>query len=227
MRENNYGLVIKIGELIYQFTHLSRYLSLQIKKYCGDFVLSNYNSSFAPKKFICRRNFDNIWSFKTFFKKKLSRDLLVFNKLMVHSAAFVFKKKTFVFLGESGQGKSTLIRKVKKYTTILNDETNIIDIDKLLIFPTPFWGEYNIFSTIHYNIDRIFVLKKSNKNHIKRMPPKVALYSLLKTVMVDINSDKIKYKVFDIACQLISKTPFYQYSYSLNTDLKKLLNQLI
>lgn len=139
-------LHIKIAELVYSFTNLNNDLCSQIKKHFGGFVINNFDrvSSYA-KNYVTDRNFANIWAFKTFFRKKLSRDLLQYDKLLMHSAAFVFKNKTLIFLGESGEGKSTIVDKMKNYAVILNDETNIIDVKNRIIYPTPSGEIYRCF----------------------------------------------------------------------------------
>lgn len=223
-------LCIKVSGMVYSFTNLSVGLSQQIKKSFQDFVLDKITSKLkvdgSKTFFTVGKSFKNIWLFKTFFRKKLSRDLLNHNKLMVHSAVFTFRNKTFVFLGESEQGKSTIVGKVKDFATVFNDETNVLDVDNGVVYSTPFWGDNSLFSCNKSPFDRVFVLKKLNRNCIEEMNKQRALYHLLKTVLVDINSYKVKSKVLEIASHLVGKMNFYLFSYKLDTDLLDLLNRI-
>ncbi len=219
-------LRIEVGGLTYKFERLSSNLFSQVEKHFGKFVVNSHKGFANERTYTVSKGFVNILAFKTFLRKKLSRDLLKYNKLMAHSAVFTLKGKAFIFLGESGDGKSTIIDKVKDFSTVFNDETNVIDVNNKIVYSTPFWGDNGLFSYNRHPFERIFVLKKLNKNCIEEINKRRALYYLLKTVLVDINSHKIKSLVFEVASQLVEKVNFYLFSYKLDTDLRHLLNKI-
>jgi hypothetical protein len=145
---------------------------------------------------------------------------------MVHSAAFIYKKNAYIFLGETEQGKSTLIKKVENFVTVLNDETNIIDVQNLILYPTPFWGEVPKFTITSIPFKKIFILKKQNKNMLKTLNKKQSILNLLKTILIDTPSIKHKQLALKLVTQLSCKVPFHSFSYTLNLNPIKLLQKI-
>ncbi|MFN7182415.1 MAG: hypothetical protein ACK4NF_07045 [Planctomycetota bacterium] len=213
-------MIITVANLRYRFGKLNKNIAREIKNSWGDFC----HRGFKEKgRYTITRNFANLWSFKTFFKKRLARDLINYNMLMLHSASFVYNGVTFLFLGESGRGKSTLVKMVENRALILNDETNIVDTGDLRVYSTPFWGDVPLFTPYSSKVSKIFVLDKLYHDVVRRLNKKDALPRILKTVLIDTESAKVKIKLFKLVLKLLQNCEFYLFSYSLNSDIFRLL----
>ncbi len=219
MKDNN---VINIAGLIYRFINIKSDIFSEIKEKWGEFYGVNFNTKL--REYIITKDFPNIWIFKTFLKKRLLRDLIKYNMLLVHSAAFLYKGNAFLFLGETGKGKSTLIKKVKNRAVVLCDETNIIDVENMLVYSTPFWGDVPQITNMRAPLSRVFILEKLDKNVVKILDKKNATLQTLKTVLCDTASRKLK--IFELVLKLVKSVKFYIFLYKINSNLFEILKKL-
>ncbi len=103
--------------------------------------------------------------------------------LLMHACGVVYKRKGFLFAGISGAGKSTTARlwQKTKQAKILNDDRIIIRKrnSRFWIYGTPWHGDAGVYSTASAPLEKIFFLKKSSSNHLRRLDPLEAVSRLL------------------------------------------------
>ena len=86
--------------------------------------------------------------------------------LMAHGCGVADGDRGYLFLGDSGDGKSTLARLWGDEATILNDDRVVIRQmdDCFRIFGTPWHGDYTGVSQLGVALDKIFILKQATLN---------------------------------------------------------------
>ena len=111
--------------------------------------------------------------------------LLDFNGLMLHASAVVLDNKTYLFVGQSGIGKSTHAKLLKKYykdALLINDDKPAIRyIDNMwYAYGTPFSGKDNININAKYPLKAICLLsKRRDRNNIRELDSISAFLKLL------------------------------------------------
>ena len=113
--------------------------------------------------------------------------------LMFHGCAFSLNGKGFIILGESGAGKSTVLKNLLHLSkncsenldfTILNDERNVVYSrnNSFKLAPTPWHGELDIVNNIETDLDYILFLDDHEKgNIIAPLPVEIALQKAVHT----------------------------------------------
>jgi len=148
----------------------------------------------------------------------------------IHASVANVNNKAYLFLGESGAGKSTTVELIKdKFTTINDDITLIKKIGtKYYVFQTPFIEKpWWIKKTQKlYPIDKIFFLHKSAE--FKAIPtpnPQHLIANLLTQVIAAQNPDK---NILKNVKNFIKETNnFYDLYFDKNSDmLIKLISQV-
>lgn len=93
------------------------------------------------------------------------------NGILVHACGVDDNGRGFLFLGTSGEGKSTTARLWlnERCTTVLSDDRIISRqiSGKFYAYGTPWHGDVNISNPSSVETEKIFFLKHSKKNYIK------------------------------------------------------------
>jgi hypothetical protein len=86
--------------------------------------------------------------------------------LMAHACGIVDGAKGYLFMGNSGHGKSTMAQLWQGKATILNDDRIIVrrDGDRFLISGTPWHGDHPEVSPLGVPLDAVFFLKQATGN---------------------------------------------------------------
>ena len=91
---------------------------------------------------------------------------------MIHASCVLVEARTFLFVGMSGAGKTTIARLWRSHgATILNDERNLIRPvgDHILAGASPWHGEENRVHPATAPLAAIFYLKQSTENALRRL----------------------------------------------------------
>lgn len=201
---------------------------------------------YSPKKFAFLINEKKVKKIEDliFVIKSLINLFLIKEKIIfIHASSIKIKNKSYLFIGPSGIGKTTLLRKLSKWreVKVLSDDTAVVHIKnkKAFITSSPFDKKKNI-KIVHdkqIELSKIFLLNKSEKNIIKKIPLNKRVIKLYQNLIVyeylkktkDIyrlkDQIKLQKKIFTLL-EFIKKKQFYQLSLrkdiNLN-DLKKFL----
>ena len=94
--------------------------------------------------------------------------------LLMHSATVENGGKGYMFLGSSGQGKSTHSNKWVEYisgSTLINDDNPVIRIDNNgtpVVYGSPWSGKRPIYMDVHYPIGGMAAIEQDKKNWIRK-----------------------------------------------------------
>lgn len=132
--------------------------------------------------------------------------LLDYNGLMLHASAVVVDNNTYLFVGQSGIGKSTharLLMKNYKDAFLLNDDKPAIRYidNKWLVYGTPWSGKDKININAKYPLKAICLLtNKRDRNDIHEVDPIIAISKLLISTIGRTNKDSL-----DKLCILLNR----------------------
>ena len=94
--------------------------------------------------------------------------------LLMHSATIENGGKGYMFLGASGQGKSTHSNKWVEYikgSTLINDDNPVIriaDDGTPIVYGSPWSGKRPIYMDVHYPIGGMAAIEQDEKNWIRK-----------------------------------------------------------
>ena len=94
--------------------------------------------------------------------------------LLMHSATVENNGKGYMFLGASGQGKSTHSNKWVEYikgSTLINDDNPVIRIapdGTPIVYGSPWSGKRPIYMNVHYPIGGMAAIEQDKKNRIRK-----------------------------------------------------------
>ena len=141
--------------------------------------------------------------------------LIKYKHLMVHSSAFIFNDKAYLFLGHSRYGKSTIYNNIKnnlKGASLLSEDRNIILLRNNEVYVCDFWREFvSLRRERFYNkiakIEKIYFIEKSDKNEKKQ-----------------ISVDESKLRLFNFFFRYPNDKLFIQNATNLIFDITTLFN---
>ena len=97
-----------------------------------------------------------------------------YNTLLMHSATIENGGKGYMFLGASGQGKSTHSNKWVEFiegSTLINDDNPVIRISPdgtPIVYGSPWSGKRPIYMNVHYPIGGMAAIEQDKKNWIRK-----------------------------------------------------------
>ena len=122
----------------------------------------------------------------------ISSQLFNFNRILVHGAAISYNDKGFLFMAESGVGKSTHIKLLRDNydgVDIINGDKPIIDTNGY-IYGTPWAGKENWTKNVSYKLSSIVFLYRGNTNLVKKINSSDSITKLLNGSFVENGIDK-------------------------------------
>lgn len=116
-----------------------------------------------------------------FLKAAIEYNLLTSSFLFFHGSVFEHENKAFVFIGPSGAGKTTIIRKVPKNKVLGDDVVVIQNIDNVFFVHTsPFDRQFlPTFTCRNIRLSKVFVLQQAIKNQAIKLNSTLALPFIL------------------------------------------------
>ena len=129
-----------------------------------------------------------------------------YRTLMIHSSVVENNGRAYMFLGESGRGKSThsdLWTKHVKGSTLINDDNPVIriaDDGTPTAYGTPWSGKRPVYMNVHYPIGGFAAIEQAKENSIRRESIPAAFGILLSSC----SSLKFDKKIHMHVCSTIS-----------------------
>ena len=146
----------------------------------------------------------------------------------MHSAALVKDGKGYLFLGDSGAGKSSLTR-ISDGVVALSDDSPILSRRN---------GDYQVFSSPYHQMDSskvlnketmgrsarikgLYFLLKDDRLFLDKVPRKEAISMILKHYILFFPylSDRAKLALFDLILELCHRLPIHNLHFCLDQDV--------
>ena len=138
-----------------------------------------------------------------------------YNRIPIHSSCIVNADRAYLFLGESGTGKSTHTRLWREYipgSTLLNDDSPIIssEADGIFIYGSPWSGKTPCYKPMKYPLGGCVRLSQAPYNKIKRLSPVNAYAALHPSCPPEFAYDEALYTgISHTLDALLSNIPVY------------------
>ena len=142
--------------------------------------------------------------------------LLKFDALLLHSSAVIMDGKAYLFTADAGTGKSThtsLYRRVygDDRARILNDDKPVVRLEngEFVAYGTPWSGKTDMNLNLRVPIGGICLLRRGEKNEIRKMKPREALFALLGQTIRP-NDPKMMSKLLELLNGLLAQTNVWE-----------------
>ena len=112
----------------------------------------------------------------------ITKKLLDYGILMLHGAAICVDGKGYLFLADSGVGKTTHIRnwlKTVPGTVVVNGDKPLVDMNTLEVYGTPWAGKEKLGTNMHCPLAGLILLERGSVNKITPVSFREALSGLL------------------------------------------------
>jgi MoaA/NifB/PqqE/SkfB family radical SAM enzyme len=147
----------------------------------------------------------------------------------LHSCGVNFEGKGFLFVGQSGAGKSTIAKMLKNKAEILCDEKMIVRKESggFKIYGTWIHGDMKDISARPASLKAIFFLEKSDKNRIIRLYDKKEINKKILSCLIKPLATKSWWdKMLALINDLSRQTPFYLLYFDKSGGIIEALKQL-
>lgn len=144
------------------------------------------------------------------------------NGMLVHASGVYLDGQAYIFMGQSGAGKSTISRIfTKEGFDILNDDRLILlrDGGRIRAFGTPWHGEANLFCNKNADLKKIFFISHGAANEAKTIDPAKAVSLLLARSFSPFWDPTAMRAILDFSSEIISRVPSYELSFTPNTSI--------
>lgn len=114
--------------------------------------------------------------------RQITQKLLNDNILMLHGAAIAAEDRCYLFLADSGTGKTTHIRNWMKMipgTVVINGDKPLIDMNTLQVYGTPWAGKEKYNTNTHAPLAGLVLLERGQNNTMDKLNFHSALPGLL------------------------------------------------
>ena len=163
--------------------------------------------------------------------------LLKRRAILLHASTIIYKDQAFVFIGGSGVGKSTIIKKLKeKGAHVLADDCTLLYSSKSAIYAYPTWklsrestpiASHIVKNNCHFVASAIFFLAQG-KFAIQMLGLAPALGRTYRNTLLYLAQHNItKMDFMDTVSHIYRIIPFYELSYDLSDNLITLLENHI
>lgn len=143
-------------------------------------------------------------------------DLHKFDALLLHSSALIMDGKAYLFTARAGTGKSThtaLYRRVygDDRVRILNDDKPALRLEdgQFFAYGTPWSGKTDLNLNLRVPIGGICLLCRGEKNEIRKMKPREALFALLGQTIRPKNPEHLT-RVLELLNELLAQTNVWE-----------------
>ena len=114
--------------------------------------------------------------------RQITQKMLDYGILLLHGAAIAVDGRCYLFLADSGTGKTTHIRNWLKMipgTVVINGDKPLIDMHTLEVYGTPWAGKEKYNTNTHARLAGLVLLERGQSNEISSVSFHEALPGLL------------------------------------------------
>jgi hypothetical protein len=189
-----------------------------------DFFIEPFRN-FSKMHAVLRR--ENVYSFDSLLRVVYTLLLTDFDGFMLHSSGLIAEDRSYLFVGRSGAGKSTILRLLTKSTQVspLSDELVIVRKDSAYnAYSTPFWGELSPGNAANKSakIDKTFFLVKSEIDKISRISRSESIKLLLPNVLFFSNNPSYVNRLIETVAKFCNTVGFRKLWFSKSIDINTL-----
>ena len=171
-------------------------------------------------------NFSDELLEETAVYRKIGEKMPDYDTVIFHGSAIAVDGQGYLFTAKSGTGKSThtkLWRKLlSEKATMINDDKPLIHIgETVTIYGTPYNGKHRLGNNIAVPLKAICILKRSTKNHIKKISKMDAYAMLLQQVYRPQDIKQMK-KTINLIDKMTEKIKFYQLECNMDISAAEL-----
>lgn len=153
-------------------------------------------------------------------------------KLLIHGAGIKKKDSGYLFLGESGAGKTTIASSAKR-DDLFSDDSPVIgrENNSFYIYPSPY-SQVDMFEpkrNDHYlkktKLTKLFFLKKNDKLFIKPRDRRSAFAEIIKKHIhsFEFMGSKSRIAVFNLCYDLCDSIPIYDLHFQKNDKFRDII----
>ncbi len=145
---------------------------------------------------------------------------------LLHAASVVRYGRAFIFTGVSGAGKTTISRLAPPDVTLLTDEISYITAsdEGYRAFGTPFAGELaRPGENVVAPIGGLYFLKQGASDGVQAVTRSDAARRLLRNILFFADDRSMVQKLFDIACDFVSRVPVYELTFRPTVEVWNLI----
>ncbi len=164
----------------------------------------------------------------------VSEALMKHNRFLFHSAAVTVNEKAWLLCGESGVGKTTQYKNLKKlypdHINIISGDKPALEIDeagKILVHPSPWNGKENYYGNTVSELHGIIVLKQEKENHIRKLNSKESILPVFTGIIQVFNHEELIKSAAEFADYMIRHIPIFMLENKGDEASSKLLYQTI
>ncbi len=160
------------------------------------------------------------------------RAAIQFNKGAVfHSSGLDDNGKGVLFVGHSGEGKSTQSRLWQNFegTMVFNEDRNAVRIigEDVFCYGTPWGGTANIAKNHKVPLSVIVMIEKSEENRIERMPISEVVPKLIARSFFPYWDEKLSSLAISNITSITAKVPVYKLSCKPTSDVVELVRSVL
>ena len=114
--------------------------------------------------------------------QKIANKMLGYNTMLMHGAAIAINNKCFIFTAPSGTGKTTHVLnwlKLFPNTIVVNGDKPLIDLDRKIVYGTPWSGKEKMNTNCSVPLSGIVRLERGLENSLTKVDFKHMLPTLL------------------------------------------------
>lgn len=170
-----------------------------------------------------KRDWSNAYLETLAVYRKIAEKMIDYDTLLFHGSALAVNDEAFLFVAESGTGKSTHAKLWRDYlgdkVVMINDDKPLIKIyeQKAIVFGTPWDGKHHLSNNISVPLKSICIVERSTDNNICEITTENAFDYIIKYSFISDDKRKL-IKTVELIEKFLGTIKVYRLS--CNTDLK-------
>lgn len=169
---------------------------------------------------------DNIVALENVLRWTVLIELIARGGLLLHASSACFGDSGFLFLGESGRGKTTIVDS-GQFDRVLCDEVSLLARDsegRLCIWPSPFFGYARTGKTgQRVVLEEVFLLRGRDETKVTPASVSETVPGIFARVPEVMEAHALPPKVLDIASDVAAEVRGSWLSWRLGDDLRPVL----
>lgn len=136
---------------------------------------------------------------------------------LLHASAIAYADKLYAFIGESGAGKSTVVKMLSRYN-ILSDEAVMVqrdDVGKIMGWGTPYGREHGGANKC-VPIGYCFFLVQDTSTYLRLLQPSEAVTRLMSNLWCINNVGRLALGALDLSIRISQQIPCYELHFELS-----------